>query len=682
MLKEELKKLYIKHFGFAIMLIVIVGGIILINFSYTKQEFASENSKQNYCSYMERFSGKLTAEKEAEIIAEQELITDANNIRRNIEINLTNGEYSEESEYISEYENALSIAKRKESFDVLFEKYSYSLDDPEKRYITAGNYSGLARDYPDVFLLSAVIFLTTVLFLNEENSNVITTIRISVNGRQKTLRGKIISILLLTATYHLFSVILELSEMISVGNITELSYPVQSVVFFQNCPYNISILQLFLVVSALKLLGYFFVEALIILLSVTVRKSLPAVFVPSALCLLQQFAFNPATPAYYIPTGFLRAVGYFRGNVYENNSLGEEMTVFSEIPFSYLVFLIVFTILFILVSIVAANYYYSCKSIKLRNKGAYAAALLMLCGTFSGCSANSGTQTESVVFNLRESSFFAQNDTYYFTSDENGIARISKADGSKIYIPQDEFYAESIGKVFMLCGDTLYYNDFLGGVDISFLSLDTLKTEKFFGKSNYNSKEGFLGIKRQINSELFGLNLVTSFFTNGKEKFIVCDTSVYQIQNDKPVCIIDRDIHNQMLCYDGKSIYYVNGLLRLCRYDISSGKTTRLNGEIVSAIYYDGTRLLYSDKNGIFSLDLKNYSEEKLSPKTADSISSDGKNIVYSKDGALFLLCDGEDEKLTENTPDSYAVISGKNKVLIAGKISDDSFNQVDLPIK
>ncbi len=58
-----------------------------------------------------------------------------------------------------------------------------------------------------------------------------------------------------------------------------------------------------------------------------------AVF-PSAFCVLQQFAFTPATPAYYIPTGFLRAVEYLRGDVISKNSAGDEIKLFSEIPLS------------------------------------------------------------------------------------------------------------------------------------------------------------------------------------------------------------------------------------------------------------------------------------------------------------------------------------------------------------
>ncbi len=681
MLKTEFKKMLIKHFGALIALIVIIGEIILLAFSYRPEQFTSEVSERCYNEYMERFSGQLTPEKEEEILAEQLRIVDAKNVRGRIEMELLRGGYSSKDEYISDYENACAIVERKEAFDILFGKYSYSLDDPEKRFMTIGTYSGLTQDLPDIFLLFAVIFLTAILFLSEEQSNVITFIRISPDGRQKTLFGKLAAIFTFTLVCHLFRVIAELFTMIHSGNSGELSYPIQSIEFFADCPYDISILQAFITISALRLLGYFFIEAVVILLAATVRKALPTIFVPSAVCVLQQFAFDPATPAYYIPTGFLRAVGYFRGSVYTTNYMGEKIAVFSEIPFSYLIFLVVFTVIFIAVSLIAAYSYYACKPIKLPAKAASLLAVLIIGGTLSGCSDNSEIQTKKVVFNLSENDFFAQNDTDYFVSSDTGIMRVSKSDGTETYLPQDELDLERRTKLITLCGNTLYQNIFWGDVDITALSLDDFSEYKIEGSSYQGTKDGFLGIKGELSYKSFGYGLmVAGLFTNGSDYFVVSDTSVYQIKNGKPRILINDGLYGDRLCYDGKRIYYIDGLLQLNCYDISSGKTNMLDDELVQAVYYDGTRVLFSDRNGIFSLNTDDFSTEKLSEKTADSISSDGENIVYSSGGALYLLSENE-IKLTDNAPVSYAVVSGLNKVLTVGGDFEIVFDLIEIPL-
>ena len=101
--------------------------------------------------------------------------------------------------------------------------------------------------------------------------------------------------------------------------------------------------------------------------------------------------------------------------------------------------------------------------------------------------------------------------------------------------------------------------------------------------------------------------------------------------------IINEKIYNGMLCSDGQRIYYINSLLQFKCCEIASGETTRLPGEFVRSIYYDGTRLLYSDRNGIFALDAESNST-KISDVTAEILTSDGERIVYQCDGKTFLL--------------------------------------------
>lgn len=77
-----------------------------------------------------------------------------------------------------------------------------------------------------------------------------------------------------------------------------------------------------------------------------------------------------------------------------------------------------------------------------------------------------------------------------------------------------------------------------------------------------------------------------------------------------------------MLCFDGRKIYYINSLLQLKCYDTKTGAISRLQGEFVRAIYYDGTRLIFSDKNGIFALDAEDNSTEKIFDLTVGLLTS------------------------------------------------------------
>lgn len=660
--------------------------VIFLDFAYPKRDFASDSDKIYFEEYMSEFSGKLTAEKEEKILAEQERILGAYNEEQMIMRKLSAGEFSTEAEFKAEIEKTSAVTERKAAFDSFLEEYEYAAEDPEKRYILSGNYDGFAADYPDVFILVFTILMTAALFLNEESSNVITFIRIYENGGAKTLSAKLLTLFFAIFALCLFRTGAEFLFMSIRGNFSELLYPLQSVEFFGTSEYNISILGAFFAVSAARLTGYLFVSALIILLSVTVKKALFTVFIPCAVCVLQQFVFTPATPAYYLPTGLLRGVGYFRGSDPESSSeisaLAPEAQRFIAVPAEYFALIMILTIIFIIFSIIIAARYYGGVSRKRHKKAAALVLTLTVLVSLSGCSPQN--ENEKIIFNSGESTWFAQNDDFYFISDERGAARISKSDGEEVQLFHDPFYSGDYDISMTVCGGELYcYNkaaDGSGGLSVDKITLNGLR--KSTVSTAQDDGAGFLGLSLKSDNDFVGT--VYSIFTDGSEIYFICaDRKIYSLNGGAPECVVSEGLYDvNQVSFDGREIYYINKKLELKRYDVGSGETAHIAGDFTKTIYYDGTRLIFSNDEGIFSFVPDDNSTEKLSSERAEAISSDGKSIIYSKDGALFLLCDGEDAKFAENASNSYAVISGINKVLIAEELSGNSFKAVDLPIK
>lgn len=669
MIREEMKKLYIKQFGLILTIILIIGEIIFVNFLYPKRQFSSETTELHFYEYMERFSGKLTSEKEAEILAEQERIVDARNRAKAIENRLYAGEYESEDDFIAEYEENCLITERKEAFDLIFDQYSYALENPDDRYLTVGDYSGMTADIPDVLLLALVIFLTGILFLNEESSGVITFVRISSNGKQKTLYGKLAAISVFIVSAQIFKTILELLVMISRGNIQELSYPIRTLEFFQTSPYNISILQGFLIISTLRLLGYLFIASLIILLSVTLKKALFTIFIPSAVCLLQQFAFEPATPAYYLPTGFLRGVGYLRGSLTVTNYLGDTIEIFKEIPFAHFITIEVVTSAFIVASVIIAYNYYAGKSFKLPRKSLAMIGLITLCVINSGCSQS---HDKSIKYNLWENNFFAQNDNNFYISCNDRIMQVSKTDSSELALLHNLFYGERADyDTQILCDDNNIYC--LGSNDIYKISLSDYGQEKVYSL-NINGSPGFMDINIVEKPELnVNMGILQGFFTDGKTYYYVYSGRI--LKNGKS--IIDERFYNSMVSCDRNKIYYINSLLQLKCYNLETGEITRLPGEFVRSIYYDGTRLLFSDKNGIFSLDTEDNSTCKLSNQNASRITSDGRKVIFLNGKKLYLLSENPVEIYDGNLR-TFAIISGTSKLAVIQ--SNGEYELLELP--
>lgn len=362
MFKYEFQKAFFKCRGLLLLIILFVAKFFVINAEYPKSQFEDEPTLTYFNEYANEFRGELTPEKERKILAEQERIIDAKNAEYAVETRLRNGEYSSREEYITEYEKTRKITKRTDAFNLILQKYNYANVSREKRYIIAGEYNGLSRDYPDIIFLVFAVYFASTLFLTEETSSMMTLIKSYGNGR-KSLCGKIFSLFSLCVLAALFIMLVELAFMISRGNLSELNYPIQSIQYFQNCPYNISILQGFLIISALRYCGILFIVALVILLSVTARKAVFVIFIPSAMCILQQFLFENAAPVYYFPTGLLRASGYLRGNAFETLFAGgnneQTVQIFSEIPLLNLIAVLIFVALFITASTFTAGKYYS-----------------------------------------------------------------------------------------------------------------------------------------------------------------------------------------------------------------------------------------------------------------------------------------------------------------------------------
>lgn len=122
---------------------------------------------------------------------------------------------------------------RSEALDTILEKYYYALGNTEKRFILSGCYDGLGRDYPDVLTLAAIIIITAISFLNEENANVSTLIRTSENGRKSAFKAKIFALIIFFCACQLLQMICELSVMIFRGESKELLFPVQSIPFLE-----------------------------------------------------------------------------------------------------------------------------------------------------------------------------------------------------------------------------------------------------------------------------------------------------------------------------------------------------------------------------------------------------------------------------------------------------------------
>lgn len=605
MLRHEIKKLFSKHFGLTAMLIVMAAELLILNFSYPKENFANDKDRLYFSQYMSEYSGKLTAEKEQRLLAEQEAILDAYNAEQTIMLKLGRGEYSNEEEFRSDIDKTSAVTERKPAFEKLLAKYEYAADDYEKRYILNCDYDGFASDRPDVPVLVLVILMSAMLFLGEESSNVITFIRISANGKAKSLRAKLVSLFLMIAVVQLFRVVCELIFMSTRGVFAELLFPLQSIEYFGTSEYDLLIIEAFFIVSVLRLLGYLFISALIILLSVTLKKPLFTVFIPCAVCVLQQFVFLPEHRAYYLPTGLLRAVGYFRGSDPESTASMSDFAPpdkrFIAISGAAFVFIIIITITFLIFSILAAARYYGGTQMKMHGMISALTAFILV---FALCGCDNSSREKTIIYNAGESRVLVQNSDYYCVFGSDGITSISKKSGAQTRLFYNVFNDSEYNITAAINENDIYYCDksnvMIGDCEISKTSLDTLSNSVVAAAHGSSYKSGFLGLSLNQSKTDFGI--IDSIFMDGKNIFLInTEGRIYILKNGTPECLISEKLHNtDNVSFDGQRIYYINGYLELKSYDIFFKETRLIAGDFTTAVCFDGLQLIYSNAEGIF----------------------------------------------------------------------------------
>ncbi len=660
MLKHEIKKLFVKRHGLLLMLAMVIAEFVVMNCIYTPKHFDNEITKVAYYDYMSYLSGTLTTEKENFLYSEQEKVYAAKSKEQDLINRIISGELDDEEEYLLGISEIQPLLDKAQALELTFEKYNYVSEAADKRYFIVGEYNGLCRDYPDVLFVAFVVFLTALSFLGEESSQMITLIRAYPKGKSSTLYAKIGALGVFFLIAQILASGCEFLFLCREGGLEALSYPIQSISYFSGCFYNISIAECFVSLQITRLLGYIFLAAIVILLCVTIKKPLFVVFVPCSLCLLQQFLFTEESTAYYLPTGFLRATGYFRGEVYETLSEGTNNQIttktFSEIPISVFGALVVLISAFCAAAVFAARSYYDKKPQKSKHIRALSLLMLMIFN-ISGC--NSQIPTD-ICYNLKDGFYMLQNDTQYFVKSSDGIAVFSKLDDASYDLLRDPFSSDMLITHIAYGDNSIYYLDDSSGTSITKVSLDTFQCEELFSQDP-QAVYSYLGLSFKDNIILE--SSIHSFFTDGNAIYpITYNGEIYQIKNGKAECIIPDGNQLNMVAFDGKTIYYINHSLELMAYNVVDKQSERLAGGFVKSLYYDGSRLLYSNKNGIYSMDIKNGATELLTEMTAEQISSDGSRIVFYADETLYLL-DHEIRTLMRQKLLHFSILSNTDMV-------------------
>lgn len=637
-LKYELKKILIKQKGIILILALLLYKSIFSFYEIQSVYYLpSHEDREIYEAYICYLNGNLTEEKEKFILVEKEKIESVKSQYNYISIDLYDYRLSEE-EYIEKYHEIQEYLKRDRAFQEVWSKYKYVMLNPSNRYFIPYDIPSLSVDRLDYLLVMVIIVLTVNFFFTERDTNMLVYIKSSKKGRGSTATTKwgimmalsIIVVLLISGVEYIITIFYM--------DTVYLNYPLQSLEFYANSPYSLTIGQVWGSIIALRCIGLASFCSIVIVLGEITRSKILTLFIPTATMFLQGVIGTDKSLAYRIPflTGLIKGTGYFRGNatvtMLKGTAIEETVKVFSNIPKDYLIKMIILALICIISSLGTVVLSYKNK----QHKKKIVYSLLLILFLLSGCNTVQNDNVYTHNLNISKNFLLVQNENYYILGEDTNAVRIDKKSGEKEKLIRNSFYECTDPSVISrnyLQGENYYYYTYNKNARvINQINLESL-TEKNIFTTNTEDKYYFLNLYLKY-VDFKNIEKIWSFFIADDDLFLVMyDGRVVKvdIKSNKKEVVIDEGMFRYNISFDGNYIYYINSNLELKRYNIHTKESTVIIDKRVTRLYLMPDGILCADKNALYSVNKDGTSLKRIINASVNELSSDEKYIYYTE---------------------------------------------------
>lgn len=312
----EFKKILFKQKAIIFILLFILLKLMVL---YSTNSYSVETTEQNkafYKQYLMEVTGELTPEKEAFIKNEENRINELNFEEIDI-VDKYLSEKIEDSEFTLKINEINSSLKKSDAFKIINDQYKYVKQSPENRYFlyTNGWTNLLAPERLDMLLIFLLLIVITPIFTYEYEKDMVSLLLTSKKGKliipaYKIGAASIITILLTMS----FSLIEYIYCKVKYG-LPSGDFPLQSISFFKTSTQGLSLMQTYLCISLIKVIGFLVFTYLIIFIATITKKTVLTLFTSLSFILIPYFIYFNDSVKYKLPLplGFMIGNGYFRG---------------------------------------------------------------------------------------------------------------------------------------------------------------------------------------------------------------------------------------------------------------------------------------------------------------------------------------------------------------------------------
>lgn len=621
---EEINK-YFFHYKWlsAIFVFIILKSVISFITPYSGDTTIEQNKTQ-YLQYISEFGGMLTPQKEQAILEEFDRINTASSETDTVREQFLNGKINS-VEFAEKINKLDEITSREDIFLKIFEQYEYAVQDTDRREIiyTAGWEQLLTNESPDLLLVMLIVLLCSQPFAREYETGMIKILLPSKRGRASLCANKLAVGLIAAVICTICFAVIDVVSASTLGLYNFLA-PLESLPAFFNTPQQINLVSALALIYFIKIFGYAFFSLIVLIISATIKKTLPAMCVSFGFVLIQYAGFG-ATDfkyRYAVPYGFMLACGYLNG---ESNSGNVH---FSPVYPEELVGIITVSIIFFVLLVVLVIGSFTGKNIL--NKFTLIIVLsLMMCG----CE----TRSESIQMFRLNGSEWTDSSKYVFSYSGSGTI-INKSTGESSDFIRNPFYdiktdsdKTPITAPIYAVDDKAYYL-YDNGVSIIIRERNLADmSDRIIYQSIGDERDYFLGLGHSY-ADTHSYTIY-GFFLNDKFIYFVTDRGITQI-NRLTSCsaeiIPETRIEN--VIFDGKDIYYISSDYSLVKYFTDSGITEQVLSDKISDCIIVGNTIYYSniqDSNKLYMCGIDGNNKVKIADYPIKAMTTDGEHIYY-----------------------------------------------------
>lgn len=656
----ELRKIMLHRLGLVIVFVYVVitlGQMILLDSPYNAN---INDTKESYIQYMEKLSGILT-DKNAEFVEQEgDTIDNAKTQRSFLYDQYFDGEI-DEAQLRGGLDELEPVLSRESSYSIIYDQYQYISGDRENRYFLSTNgWNALLADNGfDILLVLVILLLVTPTFCGEYSCQMELLIVTSRNGK-KNVWNKIVLSMLTVLILCVFTYISRYLFCIVKYGLPNGTYPLQSLRYFGECEKTVSLLQAYLIISLLKILGFMYFTAMILAISTLLKKYSSTVFLSAASVLFPYFAFSleqySRTP---IPFSFMTATGYFLGSKYSHNyATGESKALYEEVrwPELGLLVMIGFTVMLLCILLVLwrnRNHW----DISRKMVSGKKTIILFLCLAFAmslcGCADLGEESNTAIYYNCNSPREYVSEDFIVTTDVSANMITVTNQETDDTFDLKRDAVSElssissfAIDSVFGI-GDKVYYLMFYKSViQIKEVDINTL-TEKIIFEKPIEFTIDFLGMDINRNTKWSDFNTVMGVFMDDNFfYFTFSDNTSVGIRkvNRLTLSVIPLEIPIVNAFYDGEYYYYLNDVGVLTRYDLYTNDTLEISSVVARNCYFYQGQLYYvnrADQNYVYSCKADG-TDQKL------ELAERCMNISFHNNELIAILVSGENIVLAE----------------------------------